>query len=151
MVKRDATKGYNTNLAAEFHMMSLLHRAGLNAYLSMGNKKGVDIVLHRDDGDIQVIEVKGVAGKMDWMIGNRGVMPHAPNLYFALVSFNGRISELQVSPDFWLIPSISLSRVGEHAISSNAKTVFLRYKHIRDSYAHYRNSIAALNTDPLST
>lgn len=79
IAKRDARKGYNTNLAAEFHMMSLFHRAGLHAYLSMSNKKGVDILIHKENGSIQIIEVKGVAAKMDWMIGNSRKMPSAPN------------------------------------------------------------------------
>jgi hypothetical protein len=144
MAKRDATKGYNTNLAAEFHMMSLLHRAGLNAYLSMGNKKGVDILIQKEDGSIQIIEVKGVAAKMDWMIGNNGTMPKAPNLFFALVSYNGRIGDLELSPDFWLIPSTILAKKEEHAISKNGKTVFLRNKHIRENYERYRNTLRAL-------
>jgi hypothetical protein len=144
MAKRDATKGYNTNLAAEFHMMSLLHRAGLNAYLSMGNKKGVDILIQKEDGSIQIIEVKGVAAKMDWMIGNNGKMPKAPNLFFALVSFNGRIGDLELSPDFWLIPSPILAKKEEHAISKNGKTVFLRNKHIRENYGSFRNTLMAL-------
>jgi hypothetical protein len=144
MAKRDATKGYNTNLAAEFHMMSLFHRAGLEPSLSLGNKKGVDIVLYYSDRVSEIIEVKGVAGKMDWMIGNNGTMPKAANLYFALVSYNGRIGDLELSPDFWLIPSTVLAGKEEHAISKNGKTVFLRNKHIRENYGRYRNTLKAL-------
>ena len=40
--------GYNTNLAAEFHVLSMLHRLGADATLTLGNKKGVDIVVVRD-------------------------------------------------------------------------------------------------------
>ena len=35
-------KKYNTNLAAEFHALSMLHRLGLEATLTIGNKKAVD-------------------------------------------------------------------------------------------------------------
>lgn len=144
MAKRDATKGYNTNLAAEFHMMSLLHRAGLNAYLSMGNKKGVDILIQKEDGSIQIIEVKGFAAKMDWIVGNNGRLPKAKNLFFALVSYNGMIALLDHAPDFWLVPSEVLARKGGYAISKNGKTVFLRNAHIRANYQKQRNTLAAL-------
>ena len=56
---------YNTNLAAEFYILSCLHRRGLTANLTLGNKKGVDIVVVREAGDAVTVEVKGVAGKCD--------------------------------------------------------------------------------------
>ncbi len=38
MDKAHSTK-YNTNLAAEFHVLSTLHRLGHEATLTLGNKK----------------------------------------------------------------------------------------------------------------
>ena len=38
---------YNTNLAAEFYVLSVLHRLGAEANLTLGNKKAVDIVVLR--------------------------------------------------------------------------------------------------------
>ena len=35
---------YNTNLASEFYVLSMLHRLGSDASLTLGNKKSVDIV-----------------------------------------------------------------------------------------------------------
>ena len=32
-----AQNGYNTNLAAEFHVLSTLHRMGMEAMLTLGN------------------------------------------------------------------------------------------------------------------
>jgi hypothetical protein len=52
---------YDTNLAAEFYVLSCLHRIGLTANLTLGNKKGVDIVGVREAGDVVTVEVKGVA------------------------------------------------------------------------------------------
>ena len=54
---------YNTNLAAEFHVLSVLHRLGLDANIALGNKKSVDIVIVRDAGEAYTIDVKGLAGK----------------------------------------------------------------------------------------
>lgn len=50
--------GYDTNLAAEFYVLSCLHRIGLAANLTLGNKKGVDIIVARKAGDAVTIEVK---------------------------------------------------------------------------------------------
>jgi hypothetical protein len=36
---------YNTNLASEFHVLSMLHRRGAEASLTVGNKKSVDIAV----------------------------------------------------------------------------------------------------------
>ena len=61
---------YNTNLAAEFHILSLLHRLGADAALSLGNKKAVDITVVRAEGGAVTIDVKGVAGRYDWPADN---------------------------------------------------------------------------------
>ena len=42
---------YNTNLAAEFYVLSVLHRLGAEANLALGNKKSVDIVVVRGARD----------------------------------------------------------------------------------------------------
>jgi hypothetical protein len=44
-------KGYDTNLAAEFYVLSVLHRLGMSATLTLGNKKAVDIVVARGEVD----------------------------------------------------------------------------------------------------
>jgi len=65
-----AKSGYNTNLAAEFYVLSILHRLGLDANLTLGNKKSVDIAVVRDAGKAYTIDVKGLAGKTGWPIDN---------------------------------------------------------------------------------
>ena len=56
---------YDTNLASEFYTLSCLHRRGLTANLTLGNKKGVDIVVVRESGDGITVEVKGLADKYE--------------------------------------------------------------------------------------
>lgn len=60
---------YDTNLAAEFYVLSCLHRLGLTATLTLGNKKEMDIIVARSTGDSATVEVKGVAGTYDWRAG----------------------------------------------------------------------------------
>ena len=51
---------YDTNLGAEFYVLSCLHRCGIAANLTLGNRKTVDIVVARDAGEVVTVEVKGV-------------------------------------------------------------------------------------------
>jgi hypothetical protein len=145
MAKKNADTNYNTNLASEYLMMSLLCRAGKDAYLSLGNKKGVDIIVKTDNGSICIIEVKGVNKKNDWLIGNSGKLPIEPNLFYALVCFNGKIEELTTSADFWIIPSTKLAEITEHKISKNDKTVYISNKYVRENYDEYKNTLKFLD------
>ena len=43
-------------MAAEFHVLSVLHRLGLTATLTLGNKKSVDIVVVRETGKAVTID-----------------------------------------------------------------------------------------------
>jgi hypothetical protein len=95
---------YDTNLAAEFYVLSCLHRLGLTANLTLGNKKGVDIVVVRDAGDAVTVEVKGISKKYDWPANN--LVAERPESHFvALVSFEGRIDDPDMPPArVWIIP-----------------------------------------------
>jgi len=99
--------GYNTNLASEFHVLSVLHRLGAEACLTLGNKKGVDIFLIRDTGASVRVEVKGVAGKFDWPADN--ILPQEGRLhFFVLVSYEGRIDNPSTVPSVWVVPGESI-------------------------------------------
>ena len=100
--------GYNTNLASEFHVLSVLHRLGAEACLTLGNKKGVDIFLTRDTGASVMVEVKGVAGKYDWPADN--ILPLEGKLHFVvLVSYEGRIQDPSTVPSVWVVPGEVIS------------------------------------------
>jgi hypothetical protein len=144
MAKKNADNNYNTNLASEYLMMSLLCRAGKDAYLSLGNKKGVDIIVKTDNGAICIVEVKGVNKRNDWLIGNSGKLPVEPNLFYALICFNGNIEELTYSADFWIVPSEKLKGSSEHKIAGNGKTVYISNKYVRENYDDYKNTFKYL-------
>lgn len=96
--------GYDTNLASEFYVLSCLHRIGLTANLTLGNKKGVDIVVVRKAGDAVTVEVKGTAKKYDWLVNTLSSVN--PDRHFiALVSFEGHIDDPSMpTPRVWVIP-----------------------------------------------
>lgn len=146
MPARDAETNYNTNLAAEYHVMSLLSRTGKEAYLSLGNKKGVDIIVKTEKGAICLLEVKGVNKRNDWMVGNSGKLLQSPALFYALLCFNGKIDQLTAVPDIWIIPSAELAKRSQHKISKNGKTVYISIKLIREQYDDYRNNFKHLES-----
>ena len=98
------TNRYNTNLAAEFWVLSMLYRLGIDANLTLGNKKSVDILIHRKSQDICTIDVKGLAGPYDWPADNIKDTNN-PNHFYIFLSFEGKISDQLVSPSVWIIPS----------------------------------------------
>jgi hypothetical protein len=101
--------GYNTNLASEFHVLSLLHRRGLDANLTLGNKKAVDIVVVRHAGDTVTIDVKAVAGKVDWITGNVPDVPK-PNHFVVLLTYDGKFEDIHFVPRAWVLPHEHLLR-----------------------------------------
>lgn len=99
-------RGYNTNLASEFHVLSILHRLGLEAMLTLGNKKSVDIVVLHDNARVLSVDVKGLAGKSGWPIDNcRGARA---DHFLAFVCYAGRISDPVFAPEVWIVPSMHL-------------------------------------------
>lgn len=95
---------YDTNLASEFYVLSCLHRLGLTANLTLGNKKGVDIVVVRDTGAAVTVEVKGGAKKYDWPASNLET-EHPERHFVVLVSFEGRIDDPEMPPPrVWVLP-----------------------------------------------
>lgn len=95
--------GYNTNLAAEYYVLSMLYRKGLDAHLTLGNKKSIDIVIQKEDGGLVTVDVKGLAGKTCWPMDNfkRKDKKH----FIVLVSFLDKIESHEVLPECWVLPS----------------------------------------------
>jgi len=100
---------YNTNLASEFHVLSILHRLGVDAFLTLGNKKSVDIIVTSENGNITTIDVKGIAKKYDWPADNIRA-PKNGKHFIVLVSYEGRIEDPTFLPQSWIIPHNKLKR-----------------------------------------
>ncbi len=93
---------YNTHLAAEFYVLSMLHRLGAEATLTLGNKKSVDIVIVRAAGDAVTLDVKGLEGKTNWPIDNfRPKDKH----FLVFVSFLGEIANPNTVPEIYVVPA----------------------------------------------
>jgi len=95
-------RGYNTNLASEFYVLSVLYRLGLDASLTLGNKKSVDISVVLGPGRVVTIDVKAVKAKMDWLMGNVQEAPTAGH-FVVLVSYEGRFADPANLPRCWIL------------------------------------------------
>jgi len=104
---RKDTVPYNTNLAAEFWVLSALYRFGVEAHLTLGNKKSIDILIVRNSRTICTVDVKGLADRYDWPADNIKVLNN-PNHFYIFLSFEGKISDPLASPSVWIIPSNQL-------------------------------------------
>ena len=87
---------YNTNLAAEFWVLSALYRLGIDAQLTLGNKKSVDIIILRKSLKMFTVDVKGLAGRHYWPADNIKVFD---NPITSIFSYHLRA----ISPIPWLI------------------------------------------------
>ena len=113
-----ADTGYNTNLAAEFYVLSMLHRLGLDANLTLANKKSVDIAIIRDAAEAYTIDVKGLAGKTGWPIDN--IRPGKSGHFLVFVSFVGEINNPKVAPEVYIVPSTEMDSLAYNAPGGRA-------------------------------
>ena len=130
--------GYNSNLAGEFYVLSMLHRLGADATLTLGNKKSVDIVVVRAAGKTVTVDVKALAGRTSWPVDNfrGGKKGH----FLALVCFLGKIERLDATPEIYIVPSLELDGHIYHANKSGRKVVQL--SRMRRDGAKYRKPSA---------
>lgn len=98
---------YDTNLASEFYVLSMLYRLGADAALTLGNKKAVDIIVVNGDKTITTVDVKGLAKAYDWPADNIHNFLDSQHFY-VLVCFEGKITDPLIPPSVWIIPSEKL-------------------------------------------
>jgi len=109
----------STGLASEYHVLSLLHRKGIHAHLTLGNYKEVDIVVISRNGDAKTIDVKG-ASWIDFRVNNIG-KPRR-NHYFIFVAYDKLFSDTRHFPDVYIVPSAKLHKLlHEYHSGSNVR------------------------------
>jgi hypothetical protein len=126
---------YNTNLASEFYVLSVLHRLGADANLTLGNKKSVDIVVVRGAGDTITIDVKGLAGKTGFPVDN--VKTGKQGHFLVLVCFLGKIDDPSVVPEVYVLPSVKLPQLTY--VSPNKKRRVIQLSQLRKKAKKYRD------------
>jgi hypothetical protein len=127
-------RGYDTNLASEFYVLSALHRLGLDATLTLGNKKGVDLVVACGPGRAYTVEVKAVKGKNDWLVGSLGGTPRDHH-FVVLVCYEGVFENPDSLPSVWVYPHVVLAPLVR--VSKNGSAQYLSRKEIRETGGQY--------------
>ncbi|MHB1528007.1 MAG: hypothetical protein ACYCXT_01035 [Acidiferrobacteraceae bacterium] len=135
-----AQNGYNTNLAAEFYVLSVLHRLGVDANLTLGNKKSVDIAAVRSAGRAVTIDVKGLAGTTAWPVDN--LKTAKAGHFIVFVCYRGKIDDPTVLPEVWVIPSSKVAALTYH--SPNGKRRVVQRSTLRAKAMRYRDQWALL-------
>jgi len=92
-------KNENTNLASEFYILSMLHRNCIDATLTLGNKKSVDIVIVNKKGEVITLDVKGAQKKSGSFPMENFI--EKKNHYYAFVILKG----LEELPEVFIVPS----------------------------------------------
>jgi hypothetical protein len=109
---------HNTGTSGEFYVLSVLLRLGIEAYLTLGNTKALDIVYYRD-GVRYTIDVKTTEFDADYIFGNTTVSdtaaylaaPPLPNHFYVFVSYNGQITNPLALPSCYIVPASQLASV----------------------------------------
>jgi len=131
-----STEKYNTNLAAEYYVLSALHRLGAEANLTLGNKKSVDIVVVRDAGDAATVDVKGLAGVTSWPVDN--LKEGKANHFIVFVCFLKRIHDLTVVPEVYVVPSEGVPQF-TYTSPGEAKRKVVELRRMRKEAKQYQN------------
>lgn len=100
-------KTTNTNLASEFYVLSMLHRIGANAQLTLGNKKSVDITVEKQ-GKLLTIDVKGLRDKSNFPVDN--CTKRADTHFIIFVCYKNLIADPDSMPDVFVVPSKELDK-----------------------------------------
>ncbi|HSY51078.1 MAG TPA: hypothetical protein VLC46_19895 [Thermoanaerobaculia bacterium] len=100
------TLGRHLELAAKFHVVSVLHRLGADANLTLAQPDGVDITVVLSSGQAITIDVKTLAGTSNWPVEHFKPRTHH---YIAFVVFQRSIRDLESPPQVHLVPSKALN------------------------------------------
>lgn len=131
-------KGYNTNLASEYYVLSMLYRQGFDAYITLGNKKGIDIILNLNDEKQITIDVKGLQGTTLFPLDNVDDEANKPNHYVVFLSFLNKMNDPLVLPEIYVLPHNDLKELMYHNPKGNRKGINLST--LRSKAEDYRNN-----------
>jgi len=117
-------KKYNTNLASEYYVLSMLYRKGIEAYLTVGNKKSVDIII-QNQNRVFTVDVKGIRGTTLFPLDSFQASEGNPNHLFVFVSFLKKITDHKTIPECYIVPVCEIESLLYHNPKGNRKGVTL--------------------------
>lgn len=96
--------GFDTGIASEYLVLSMLYRLDIEAYITMGNKKSVDIWIMKDGTPNLSVDVKSVRDYDSIPVGN---VEAKDNHYVVFVIYNKKFGfkDVPTLPEFYIVPS----------------------------------------------
>jgi len=93
---------FNTGISSEYLILSKLYRLDLEAYISQGNKKSIDIRVVNNNGVTLTIDVKSVRGYSSLVVNN---VEQLETHFIVFVIYNNKFGEINIPPDIFIVPS----------------------------------------------
>ena len=122
------TLNQTTGMVSEFYVLSVLLRCGINANLTLGNKKKVDIIVN-NKGVAMTIDVKGLKSSGDFIIGNYMESKDDKNHFYIFVYYSN-FENVKENPELYVVPATEISAiVKERESVNNVSIVSLREKY----------------------
>lgn len=125
------TLNQTTGMVSEFYVLSVLLRCGINANLTLGNQKKVDIIVN-NKGVAMTIDVKGLKSSGDFIIGNYFESKDDKNHFYIFVYYSN-FENVKENPELFVVPATEISAiVKERESVNNVSIVSLREKYSKD-------------------
>lgn len=101
---------YQTGMASEFYILSLLFRAGAKAYLTLGNNKKVDIIVLKGKETL-TIDVKGTHSTSFPVGKNYKDYQNDKNHFFIFVDYENeeKFRNTTTIPEIFIVPAQKMS------------------------------------------
>lgn len=107
-IKKQRANTFDTGVAAEYFVLSQLYRLGLEAYISQGNKKAIDIRIIKNNKTTVSLDVKAVRGYSSLVVNN--FKPQ--DKHFAVfIIYNNKFDNLNILPDVYIVPSRKVAQI----------------------------------------
>lgn len=104
---KQRANSYNTGVASEYFVLSQLYRLGYEAYITLGNKKSVDIRVVHNNVAIS-LDVKAVQGYSSLIVNN---VTKDPSHFVVFLIYNNRFEDLSTTPDVYVMSSMDVAAV----------------------------------------
>lgn len=109
--KKERANTFDTGVAAEYFVLSQIYRLGLEAYISQGNKKAIDIRVIQENGNPISVDVKAVRGYSSLVVNNVKTKEHH---FIAFVIYNNKFEDVLTQPEVYIVPSLEVPSITQH-------------------------------------
>ena len=126
------TVNQETGLASEFYVLSALLRNSVDANITLGNQKKVDIIVN-NKGVAMTIDVKGLKSSGDFIIGNYFESKDDKNHFYIFVYYSN-FENVKENPELYVVQATEISAIVKEREKNvnNVSLKLLREKYSRD-------------------